>query len=149
MFDAIDFKWNEKTDKITKLNREIKRLGMVKKNFCEEKEEIIRINGKIEGIEYAIKILNEESKTVQIKKIYKKGKEKLALKNKELEMLIIEKDKEILYLQGMIDGLKKQINAEIVINKLNKKKMTMNQARELLGLPRIESKNGRRRNGRR
>lgn len=67
MFDAIDFKWNEKTDEITKLNREIKRLGIIKKNFCEEKEELIRINGKIEGIEYAIKILNEESRGMQMK----------------------------------------------------------------------------------
>ena len=79
----------------------------------------------------------------------KEEAEKLADKNKELEKIIIEKDKKILYLQGTIDGLKKQINSEIVINKLNEKKITMNQARELLGLPRIESKNGRRRNGRR
>ena len=79
----------------------------------------------------------------------KEEAKKLADKNKELERSIIEKDKIILYLQGTIDGLEKQMNNEIIINKLNEKKITMNQARELLGLPRIESQNGRRRNGRR
>lgn len=79
----------------------------------------------------------------------KEEAKKLADKNKELERSIIEKDKIILYLQGTIDGLEKQMNNEIVINKLHEKKITINQARELLGLPRIESKNGRRRNGRR
>jgi hypothetical protein len=69
MFDAIDFKWNEKTSQKTKLNGEIKRLEMLKENFCKEKEEIIRINGKIEGIEYAIKILNEERQVTQMKKV--------------------------------------------------------------------------------
>lgn len=79
----------------------------------------------------------------------KEEAKKLADKNKELERSIIEKDKIILYLQGTIDGLEKQMNNEIVIKKLHEKKITMNQARELLGLPRIENQNGRRRNGRR
>lgn len=85
------------------------------------------------------KILNELKEEV----------EKLANKNKELEKSIIEKDKIILYMQGSIEGMEKKINNEIVINKLHENKITMNQARELLGLPRIESQNGRRRNGRR
>lgn len=85
------------------------------------------------------KILNELKEEV----------EKLANKNKELEKSIIEKDKIILYMQGTIEGMEKKINNEIVINKLHENKITMNQARELLGLPRIESQNGRRRNGRR
>ncbi len=85
------------------------------------------------------KILNELKEEV----------EKLANKNKELEKSIIEKDKIILYMQGSIEGMEKKINNEIVINKLHENKITMNQARELLGLPKIESQNGRRRNGRR
>lgn len=85
------------------------------------------------------KILNELKEEV----------EKLANKNKELEKSIIEKDKIILYMQGSIEGMEKKINNEIVINKLHENKITMKQARELLGLPRIESQNGRRRNGRR
>lgn len=84
------------------------------------------------------KILNELKEEV----------EKLANKNKELEKSIIEKDKIILYMQGSIEGMEKKINNEIVINKLHENKITMNQARELLGLPKIESQNGRRRNGR-
>lgn len=69
MFDAIDFKWYEKTDQKTKLNKEIRRLEMIKKIFCKEEVEKIRINGKIEGIEYAIKILNKESQVAHMKKV--------------------------------------------------------------------------------
>lgn len=119
-----------------------------------------RCKKEIKGNYWTINIYEKEDTTLKDPKIMmlqcgkilnelKEEVEKLANKNKELEKSIIEKDKIILYMQGSIEGMEKKINNEIVINKLHENKITMNQARELLGLPRIESQNGRRRNGRR
>lgn len=85
---------------------------------------------------------NPKIMMIQAGKIIQETKEemeKVMNKNKKLEEEIIEKDKKIAYLRGKIDGLEKQLVSkgstniiEEIINKMISKKITPNQARELL-----------------